>query len=138
MLNPSTADDLADDPTIRRVVGFSRSWGFGLVSVVNLHSHRATDPAKLSTLADYTVDEANDAEILREATPSRVIVAAWGAHATRWPRRVEHVRRLLGDEVYCLGLTKHGHPKHPLYVHGSAVLVPFDMWVPLGKEGGAR
>lgn len=136
MLNPSTADSSADDPTISRVVGFSRSWGFGSVSVVNLFAFRTARPSDLALVSD-PVGEGNDETILSTATSSPWVMTAWGNHgilenpATGVPRSRE-VQRLLVDagiSIASLGLTKQGQPRHPLYLPAST---PPDEWPLMG------
>jgi hypothetical protein len=127
MLNPSTADALQDDPTIRRCIGFARREGFDAVNVYNLNAYRATRPAALATCAD-PVGPDNDAYLSLVLTEQRrrghPVVAAWGAHAR--PERVAAVLDLVpGVDWRCLGLTQHGHPRHPLYVRGDQPLVTF-------------
>ncbi len=124
MLNPSTADDVTDDPTIRRCIGFSKRWGFGSLTVANLFARRCTRPVHLSDPGD-PVGPRND-EVLRSVlTSCETVVAAWGAHKLARPR----VRALLemavdaGVHLSCLGTTKDGAPRHPLYVRGDAELV---------------
>jgi hypothetical protein len=119
MLNPSTADVVKDDPTIRRVLDFSGSWGFGRVEVVNLYALRSTDPRALWSAAD-PVGPHNDAAILAAAREADVVMGAWGAHAK--PARVAWVGNLVlgvGVTLACLGTTKNGMPRHPLYVAGA-------------------
>jgi hypothetical protein len=117
MLNPSTADDVRDDPTIRRCIGLSRAWGFGGIDVVNLYGLRATDPADLRAARD-PVGADNDGAIARAARRADAVFAAWGIHADE--ARVTAVRRLLaGCALWCLGRTRDGHPRHPLYVPGA-------------------
>lgn len=112
MLNPSTADAEMDDPTIRRCIGFARSWGLGGLVVVNLYALRSTDPKGLWKVAD-PVGPDNDAHLERTAGEAEVIVASWGANAR--PDRVDHVLTLPGmDRLQCLGTTLAGAPKHPL------------------------
>lgn len=113
MLNPSTADASQDDATIRKCVGFSRLWGFDALCVVNLYAYRATDPKELSK-AHYPVGEENDT-YLRIAAGGKT-VAAWGCHAQK--TRASEVMKILREtgDVYCLGRTQMGFPKHPLYV----------------------
>ena len=128
MLNPSTADALVDDPTIRRCIGFARREGFGAIHVLNLYAWRATKPADCFAAPD-PVGPQNDAYLTMEfqaaVTGMHPVVAAWGAHAR--PDRVAAVRALAPAalDLRCLGVTKDGHPRHPLYVSGSQPLVPW-------------
>lgn len=119
MLNPSTADAIEDDPTIRRCVGFATREGcLGLV-VFNLCSYRSKDPKVLKHVA--VADPVND-YWLREAGGYDLVVAAWGARGGRWDRAA---LPLLGTNVMCLGTTKAGFPKHPLYLAADTPLVPY-------------
>lgn len=132
MLNPSTADADVDDPTIRRCIGFAKSWGAGSLTVVNLYGWRATHPKVLND-AQGPVGEfpwephvrhainRNDVEIDAAATAADRIVAAWGAWPgpISWrPERVLDLLRPYGD-VEALALTKDGSPRHPLYVRAD-------------------
>jgi hypothetical protein len=126
LLNPSTATASVDDPTISRVVGFSRSWGFGSVDVVNLFAFRTPNPRGLRHIAD-PVGDGNDETIVATASSSPQVISAWGNHgilenpSTGAPRFLE-VQRLLaeaGVHTACLGRTKHGQPRHPLYLTAS-------------------
>jgi hypothetical protein len=127
MLNPSTADHERDDPTIRRCLDFARRWGCGSLRVVNLFALRSPDPAALRTAADAVGPE-NDGTIL-EACGAGLTVAAWGAHpfAVRRVRRVLELLNGAGARLRCLGVTKEGHPRHPLYVKGDVTLIEFGM-----------
>jgi len=124
MLNPSTADATRDDPTIRRCTSFARRWGYDGIHVVNLFAWRETRPQLLGLAAD-PVGPMTDEHIKRLSQLSSVIVAAWGAHGERYNWRVQEVLRLLeGREIRCLGTTRAGHPKHPLY-SPAAMHVPW-------------
>ncbi len=131
MLNPSTADALRDDPTIRRCIGFARAWGFGALEVVNLFAFRATHPSQLRAAADPVGPRNN--RILRAAlSRADAVVAAWGVHGS-WGGRDRAVLRLLSarkDQTWpapqCLGLTKQGHPRHPLYLPLNAARRPYE------------
>lgn len=127
MLNPSTADAELDDPTIRRCVGFSRGWGSGSLSVVNLFALRATDPEALRRHPD-PVGPDNDGYLRSTFAVARHsggrIVTAWGAHRMAgW--RAREVARLFGGDwsqvhgAVHLGTTKAGAPKHPLYLRAD-------------------
>ena len=94
-LNPSTADETQDDPTIRRCIAFAKAWGYGGLSMTNLFAFRATDPKKMKAVADPIGPE-NDAHLLRLARDAGVIVAAWGANGTHRGRDAD-VRELLKD-----------------------------------------
>lgn len=127
MLNPSTADALVDDPTIRRCISFSRSLGMGSLEVVNLFAFRATDPNDMATAQTNGIDVVgpeNDATITAAALRADTIVAAWGADKLA-PLRSVSMRRLVAPRVlFALGKTKSGAPKHPLYLPSNSVLVP--------------
>ena len=115
MLNPSTADESNDDPTVRRCIGFAKEWGFGLLEVCNLFAWRTSRPDDLSGVAD-PVGLANDLHLSEAACRAHRIVAAWGNRG-QLLERAYAVRSLLkGYKVLCLGLTGRGEPKHPLYV----------------------
>ena len=128
MLNPSTADETQDDPTIRRCIAFAKAWGFGGLHVVNLSPLRATDPKELLAAgreSDAVWDE-NLEHIWYKAQTSNMVIAAWGVHGAaenRDSRVMGELRENVGI-VYCLGLTKDGHPKHPLYLKADTVPVP--------------
>lgn len=129
MLNPSTADATVDDPTIRRCMGFARSWGFGGIRVVNVYALRATRPVHLWEAGD-PVGPQNDeylALILHLAEMNEApVVAAWGVHAKE--ARVREIMALPGSErVECLGVTKDGHPRHPLYLKSTAERAPWPL-----------
>jgi len=125
-LNPSTADETRDDPTIRRCVGYARDWDFGGVCVANVFAFRATRPVDLKAAPD-PVGARNDAWLERLAGEAGLVVAAWGNHA-RHRGRSRQVRALL-PELHCLGTNRTGEPAHPLYQ--KAGLRP----VPLGRMG---
>ncbi len=122
MLNPSTADESADDPTVRRCVSFASSWGYTGVQVGNLFAFRATDPGRLKVATDPIGPE-NDAWIVRQAQSAALIVAAWGTHGDYLDRgsAVLALLRATGRPVYCLGVTRSGQPRHPLYVVGTVL-----------------
>ena len=125
MLNPSTADHQNDDPTIRRVRSFTQRMGCTAFEVVNLFAWRATDPSALATLSSAeAVGPENDEAIRRASLRGSIVIAAWGALAP-WARYRddEVLHALYPRRVHHLGaLTKAGHPRHPLYLKGDAVL----------------
>lgn len=120
MLNPSTADALTDDPTIRRCIGFSRSWGYGSLVVVNLFALRATDPVALNSFAPNDPIGPLNNDYLFAAASQGEIVCAWGASVPQYwrhrPAGVVQILRERGAILYHLGLTKSGQPRHPLYL----------------------
>lgn len=124
LLNPSTADAQHDDPTNRLGVGFAKRWGYGSVLFVNLFAFRTPYPVDLKRASD-PVGPDNDHWIQLEATRADRIVAAWGVHGVYRRRNRAVMRQVQG--MYCLGLTKAGHPLHPLRQPGNLELVPFDL-----------
>ncbi len=123
MLNPSTADGETDDATLRKVTRYSRGWGFGALTVVNLYGYRATDPRDLWKAADPVGPE-NDRHIT-EAVSRAEVVAAWGAHARadRIAAALALIAKAPGaSRVHALGVTKSGQPKHPPYLAGDCAM----------------
>ena len=127
MLNPSTADATLDDPTIRRCRSFASSWGFNGIAVANLYALRSTDPAALWLHCD-PVGPDNDDHLYEMAVAHGRVVCAWGANA-RDDRVAAVVTRLrdAGAQLTCLGTTKNGAPRHPLYVRGDQPLMEWSM-----------
>ena len=127
LLNPSTADETREDPTVRRCIGFARSLGCGALEVVNLYAYVATDPAELRS-ADYPVGRSNDRHIEAAARECERVVLAWGVHAARLARPLEVLRLLhsMGVEPHCLRLTASSHPEHPLRLPHGCELVMFE------------
>lgn len=131
MLNPSTADAEQDDPTIRRCITFAHAWSCGGLRVLNAYALRSTDPKGLWRVADPVGPE-NDAWIFRAFVQARAerapVVVAWGAHCK--PGRAADIRdiarRTLVD-LTCLGTTKSGAPRHPLYLPATSERAP---WTP--------
>jgi hypothetical protein len=113
-LNPSTADETQDDPTIRRCIGYAKAWGFGGIYMLNLFAYRTTDPAKLALVHD-PIGPKNDEFLQMYLTPAGLNIACWG-NGGKLMNRGRVVVELLGkDNLACLGTTKSGEPKHPLY-----------------------
>ncbi len=130
MLNPSTADAATDDPTIRRCVGFAKSWGCGGIVVVNLFAYRATNPGAMRRQGPKAVGPDNDRYIREAITECAPVVAAWGSHGCFLCRdsAVGQLIRCSGlPWPECLGTTKHGSPRHPLYVPAIQTLEPWDV-----------
>lgn len=123
MLNPSTADAERDDPTIRRCIGFAQREGCGGLIVLNLFAFRATKPIDLAKAADPVGPQADHFLLDLIQNVDGPLIAAWGSH---WiaGERAKDVTAMIGRHCVCLGKTKDGHPRHPLYVKGDAPLVP--------------
>jgi hypothetical protein len=119
MLNPSTATEVQNDPTVERCERRARALGFGAFRVCNIFAFRATDPRVMRAATD-PVGPLNDAAILDGAdwVGTGPIVCAWGTHGAHLGRgpAVERLLRAGGLPLYHLGLSKAGHPKHPLYI----------------------
>lgn len=116
MLNPSTADAEQDDPTIRRCIRFSQAWDFHRLWVANLYPLRSTDPKGIRDFDDVAALAENDSYLTGLVMDADEVVFAWGANAptTREQEVIELVSHIC-TPVH-LGLTKDGHPRHPLYL----------------------
>jgi hypothetical protein len=117
MLNPSTATEIQNDPTVERCERRARTLGFGGFRVTNIFAWRDTDPRKMRAAIDPIGPE-NDQTLRDGVDWADQVIAAWGAHGDHMSRgaEVESLLRTSGKSAYHLGLTKAGHPKHPLYI----------------------
>lgn len=117
MLNPSTADADVDDPTIRRCLSFARAWGYAALDVVNLYAYRATNPKHLRAVSDPVGPE-NAMHMADAVASAGIVIAAWGgARGLTLP--------VIERELHCLAANRDGSPRHPLYVRGDALPIPF-------------
>lgn len=116
-LNPSTADENTDDPTIRRCIGFARLWGYGSLYMLNLFGFRATDPREMKDAAN-PIGGSNDETLTYYRSRCSLIIAAWGKHGTHL-NRAEHVMQIMARRIDCLGRNQDGTPKHPLYLKAN-------------------
>ena len=128
-LNPSTADAEKDDATIRKLTSYAKAWGFGGILVLNIFAYRATDPKDLKKAKD-PVGPDNLGVLKRTLRKlgqdglGYLVIAAWGNHG-EFQNQGEEIARLLKGKAKCLGLTKTGHPKHPLYLRKDVERIPF-------------
>jgi hypothetical protein len=132
MLNPSTADHLVDDPTIRRCLAHAVAGKFGRLEVVNLFPLRATNPDTLLTDFDpLGPRRMADGAIANAIEQAEIVICAWGAHPAA-ERRAAEVAQMpainnSSAKLFSLGLNKNGTPRHPLYVPAATRPVPF-LW----------
>jgi hypothetical protein len=117
MLNPSTATEVQNDPTVERCERRARALGFGAFRVANIFAYRATDPKVMRAQGD-PVGPGNDAAIAEGAAWTDQVICGWGSHGAHLERgaAVTALLRATGLPLYHLGLTLAGAPKHPLYI----------------------
>ena len=111
-LNPSTADETTDDPTLTRCINYAKSWDYGGVCMANLFAFRATEPAVMKAALD-PVGVENDSWLIKLAESSGIVIAAWGNDGS-FVGRAQQVKSLLPN-MFCLKINKSGEPAHPLY-----------------------
>ena len=130
MLNPSTADEQFNDATIRRCIGFSKSWGFRELKVVNLISYRSKNRRDIRQFRNPPFEGeyfTNLSHVERVCLEADCIILAWGADGESVGGDAARERACeLNDEVWVLGWTSNGQPKHPLYVNAGTVPVQAD------------
>jgi hypothetical protein len=122
-LNPSTADEVQNDPTVSRCIKYAEKWGFGGMIMSNIFAYRATDPGDMKAAADPVGSE-NDQWLLKLTDEASLIVAAWGNHAEHMDRGRAVMKLLENKKLHCLAINQTGHPKHPLYCSGSLAPIP--------------
>lgn len=128
MLNPSTATEVANDPTVERCERRARTLGFGAFRVTNIFAYRATDPRDMRAHPEPVGGAANDDAIVEAAEWADAVVCAWGTHGAHLDRgpQVERLLRATARPLFHLGLSKAGHPKHPLYIGYAVQPVPWE------------
>ena len=124
LLNPSTATAEKDDPTNRRGIEFSKTWGYGACTFVNLFAWRTPYPFVMLR-EDEPVGPINNFHILEQAEKADSIVVAWGTKGGHLERDKEVLELLHKYRLQCLGRTKAGYPKHPLFLKADTKLEEF-------------
>ena len=119
LLNPSTADATNDDPTNRKVLKWAIANNYGSLAFVNLFAWRSPSPAAMKKIKE-PIGEGNDSKIKVWMNWGKIIVAGWGIHGPHMNRDKEVLA--MNDLWHCFGITKHGYPRHPLYMRDSTVL----------------
>jgi hypothetical protein len=122
-LNPSTADENKDDPTVRRCIRFAKTWGFGGIHMLNIFAFRATKPSDLFNAKDPIGPE-NNRFLEMYHDPAGRTIACWGAYGSYGDRGEAVAAMLKGLD--CLGTTKDGHPRHPLYLKADTEPIPYE------------
>ncbi len=112
-LNPSTADETLDDPTITRCINFAKNWGYGGIYMANLFAYRATNPNEIYSLID-PIGVGNDDWLKKLSNEAAMTIAAWGNHGL-FMGRSKIVANLI-QNIYALKINKSGEPAHPLYL----------------------
>ena len=122
-LNPSTADETHDDPTIRRCIGYAKEWGVGGICMLNIFAFRAANPKDIRLVEDPIGDNEYYLKAFCNMFSSNVIACwgIWGSHCNRGKQVIEMLGR---ENLSCLGLTKGGQPKHPLYLKRDIKPIP--------------
>lgn len=123
MFNPSTANACIDDPTIRKCMSIAEDWGYGRLEVCNLYAYRSRDPDKIVEVED-PIGPDNDRILKSIADKAHLIVVAWGSLGKKSGDRIKEVLDLIDKPVFCIGKTKDGMPRHPLFV-GHAKIEPY-------------
>lgn len=134
-LNPSTADEYSDDPTIRRCKGFAKAWGFGGMIMTNIFALRETDAEKMKKhphpMGEYYgmqfAPYRNDQEIMGAAQQCEIVIACWGldgGHRDRG-RDVQSMLHAVGQKLFCIRKTKEGFPEHPLYLPKTLIPIRY-------------
>lgn len=128
LLNPSTADETKDDPTIRRCIGFAKAWGMGGLVLGNAFALRSTDPFVLRDHAD-PIGPDNDQHLAELAKGAETVVCGWGAHGVlnERDRRVCEIIEAAGAQPMALKRTFGGQPGHPLYLKRTLWPSPYSV-----------
>ncbi len=125
MLNPSTADENKDDPTVRKCVGFAKKWGYSRVEIVNVNPFVTSSPKELMKSKDISGNPKDTIEnFIGVNVKANCVVCAWGRYGNYFPRLIETVA-LHFPTLKALRINKDGSPAHPLYIPYTVKLVNF-------------
>jgi len=125
-LNPSTANDIHNDPTIIRLANFAKAWGYGGLYAGNLFSLVSSNPAALFYVDAVEFDGGpNDKAIIKMRELCSVVMVGWGSWGIHARKQISHVLSLVGSPIYCLKVTRKGEPAHPLYFPKDSKLTPY-------------
>lgn len=122
-LNPSTADERNDDPTIRRCIGYAKDWGYNKFVMMNIFALVSTDPKALVN-ATHPMQKENNKYLIKQGEQADIIIAAWGTFPEAKKRGAE-VAKMFEGKLHCLKKTKHGYPSHPLYLRKDLEPIPY-------------
>ena len=122
-LNPSTANEFQNDPTILKCIQYSKRWRYGGFYIANLFAYRSPSPEILKKSKD-PIGKKNDYWILKTAKSADKIVACWGNHGTFKDRHKTVIKNL--DKLFCLKINKSKQPAHPLYLKSSLNLIKYN------------
>lgn len=125
-LNPSTADEINNDPTVTRCINFAKRWGFGKMWMLNIFAYRSTDPRQLYKIDDPIGYPDNDAHIDQVLRWTSQAVLCWGAHGDykgRGQAVLKAIRNHPSCHLFHFGLTRSGQPRHPLYLPNNSELI---------------
>jgi hypothetical protein len=123
-LNPATADEFTNDPTMRRCSAFAKSWGYGGFYMTNLFAYRTAYPKQLLKV-ENPIGADNDYWLNEIAARVDRVILAWGVNGT-YLNRDNKVYEILKYKAYCIDKTKQGHPKHPLYLKSDMKPIKYD------------
>lgn len=130
--NPSTADATEDDASIRKMVGFSKRWGYGRMVVLNLFAVRSRDPKAVGRMGVSAEGPLNDYWTIQSLRECRELICAWGCaqHAPNINKRIEHICNMIDSRCIplkrnCLGYRQDDHPRHPLMLKYDTPREPF-------------
>ncbi|MEM1320846.1 MAG: DUF1643 domain-containing protein [Bacteroidota bacterium] len=122
-LNPSSADEEQDDPTLRRCIRYAQAWGYGHLCMVNLYAFRHPSPKGLFKAADPIGPE-NEQHLRRYLSQYLDCVLIWGNHGAKNDRYLEVLKLI--EKPLCLKINKNGQPAHPLYLKGGLRPQPYN------------
>ena len=135
LLNPSTADEVKLDPTLTRCRNFTEKWGYGGMLVGNIFALRSTDPKALYRARD-PVGPHNDCKLRELMGQASFTVVGWGTHGSLLSRGSTVLKMI--PEPYAFGMNRDGSPKHPLYLRGDMVPVPYSLVLDTGASSSVN
>lgn len=122
-LNPSTADEITNDPTVRRCLDFAKRWDYGGFCMTNLFAYRATAPQDMKAQQD-PIGPLNDKYLAEVSDYAGLVVVAWGCHG-KYKDRDQEALTVLRGQLHCLGVNQDRTPKHPLYIKRDVEPIPY-------------